>query len=402
MIFLAMASSSHAAGFRVALQSAKQLGMAHTGAGQNLGAESIFFNPGAVAMNEKGNISVSGNAIFANTKFNTPGSTYTTAIEDNIGTPFAAYGSMKLNDQWAAGLGVYTPFGNTVEWQEDWAGRFISQKVELQSIFIQPTVSYKVNDKLGIGAGFIYQLGTVDLTRAVPITSTPEPSVNLQNDDFATGYGYNLGVYYQVDEQVSVGINYRSRVDADLEDGNVTINNLPTGVPGFTATKVNAELPLPAELTIGTGLEINEKITLAADMNYTFWSSYETLTFNYNGDLGGSPTTAIPQEWDDTWTVRLGGDYAANDKLNLRAGAYYDFSPVPDANLSPITPDTDRLGLTAGVSYYASNQFSVDGGFLYLKGKERTVQASESVFGFGQRYNISTAIPSLGLNYSFK
>lgn len=393
-----------AAGFRVALQSAKQGGMGHVGTGLSLGAESIFFNPGAVAFSE-GGISLSGNAVIADTTYNLPGTAVTAELADNVGTPFALYGSFSVSDDLSAGLGVYTPFGNVVEWEDDWAGRGISQGVDLVSVFIQPTLSYQLSDKLGIGAGLMYALGTVNLQRGIPnITNTPEPDVLLETDGAETGIGFNAGIYFEPTDDLSLGLNYRSEIEIEAENGTVTLLDFPdiTAINAlFTATEFDATLPLPAEWTFGAGYEFTDKLTIAADANYTIWSAYEALIFEFNGLLGGADSSVNPQQWEDSWTVRLGGQYSASEQIDLRAGAVLDYTPIPDRTLSPITPDADRFNYSFGGTWSPSSKFNIDGSVLVLNGEERTVLAEDSILGFGQRYKVSAIIPSLGLNYGF-
>ena len=410
LLLCVVASSVQAAGFRVALQSAKQQGMGHVGVGLDTGPANIFFNPGAMALSESNGISINGSAVMPNVDYNMPGTTYQTSLEDNVGTPFAAYGSFNLSESIAGGIGVYTPYGNKVEWPDNWAGRYASQSVDLKSIFIQPTLSVALNDKFGIGAGFIYALGEVTLERGIPITTAgEEPDVTLETDGFANGMGYNVGAYYRPTDEISFGFNYRSKVEVEAEDGIVTTENIPTTAqPLFDATRFDATLPLPAEMAIGAGWEVTEKFTLAADLNYTFWNSYESLDFYFNGNLGDSngnpaePDVSVnSQDWEDSWTVKLGGDYSVNEKFALRAGGYYDFSPIPDENLAPITPDADRYGITGGFTFNPSQKFSIDGSILYINGEERTVLASESNLGLGQRYKNTAFAPALGINYSF-
>ena len=403
-ILCAAATSLHAAGFRAALQSAKQQGMGHVGVGMDVGPASLFFNPGAMGMNGNHGISLNGSAVLSKIGYNTPGTTYETEIEKNTGTPIALYGTFGINDKMSGGLGVYTPYGSTVEWPNDWAGRYVSQSIELASFFIQPTVSYKVNDQFGIGAGFIYALGNVTLKRGAPLLNNDgmETDITLENDKAATGTGYNVGVYYQPNSDLSFGVNYRSKVEVEAEDGNVAVENLPQAAAGaFSATKFGATLPLPAELSFGAGFDVNERFTLAADVNVAYWSAYEQLVFNYNGTLGGSTSTTIPQNWENVLKVNVGGEYDVNENFIVRAGGNYDQSPVPDAHLSPITPDTDRLSGTLGFSYLTNSNFSIDGSVIFLDGKERTVQAINTSTGLGQRYKVAATIPSLGLNYSF-
>lgn len=409
LLLCVAASSLQAAGFRVALQSVKQQGMGHVGVGLDTGPAAIFFNPGALALSDNTGISVNGSAVISNIDYNMPGTTYKSSLVDNVGTPFAAYGSFELNDQMVGGLGIYTPYGNKVEWPNDWAGRYLSQSVDLKAIFIQPTLSYAVNDKFGIGAGLTYALGEVTLERGIPLTTMgEEPDIMLESDGFVSGIGYNAGMFYRPTDEISFGVNYRSEIELEAENGTVTFEDIPTiAQPSFDASAFDAALPLPAELAFGAGWDVSDELTLGVDLNYTFWSSYESLDFYFNGNVGNtdgdisSPDVSVnPQNWEDSWTLKLGGDYTVNEQFAVRAGGYYDFSPVPDATLSPITPDTDRYGLTGGLSYNPNNQFSIDGSLLYING-DRTVLASENNANFGQKYKSTAVVPGLGVNYNF-
>ena len=264
LVFALLSSATYAAGFRVALQSTKQQGMGHIGAGLNVGPSNIFFNPGALALQDKGGIDVGGSAVLASNQYNLPGTTITHDLEDNVGTPVFLYGSFKLNDRLAGGLGVYTPYGNKVEWPEDWTGQFVSELVDLKSFFIQPTLSYQLDEKLGIGAGLIYALGTVTLERGIPAPTPTSNDATLESDGAASGIGFNAGVFYQPTEELSFGFNYRSKVEVDAEDGLVSTsfpaNTNPAITSLFQATRFDATLPLPTEMALGAGWQVSDNL----------------------------------------------------------------------------------------------------------------------------------------------
>src|SRR5690606_6436505 len=105
-------------------------------------------------------------------------------------------------------------------WGKDWSGKNLIQQVTLQAIYIQPTLSYRLNDKLSVGAGLTVALGSFEIDRAVPAPIGNENTVNLKGGE--TGFGFNAGVHYQATEKLSVGLTYRSKVDINLEDGDAT------------------------------------------------------------------------------------------------------------------------------------------------------------------------------------
>ena len=69
-LFVLSAASLMAEGYQVNMQSQKQTGMGHTGAGQKLGATSIHFNPGAMAfMPGKYDFSLGGSGVLSENSF---------------------------------------------------------------------------------------------------------------------------------------------------------------------------------------------------------------------------------------------------------------------------------------------------------------------------------------------
>ena len=209
---------SFAGGFQVNLQGTKQTGMGHLGTSFHLGASSTYFNPAMMGLGDKKfSVEAGVNFISSSVHFQNGNTGITEETDNPIGTPFYLYATYKINDKLTAGLGVYTPFGSTVDYGEDWSGKYLIQDISLSAIFIQPTLSYNINDKLRVGAGFAIVRGAFEINRAAPVPIGNDAQVNLQGD--AIAFGFNAGVHYDVNEKFSVGLTHRSKVDVELEGG---------------------------------------------------------------------------------------------------------------------------------------------------------------------------------------
>jgi long-chain fatty acid transport protein len=212
---LSVSMTVMAGGFQINLQGQKQTGMGHTGTGLCLDNSSILFNPGALSfLDSLRSISFGASFIIPRTTYLDAQSRYIAHTEKHTGTPFTLYAVYKFKKtaKWNLGLGVYNPFGSKVQWADDWKGQFLIREIDLKTFFIQPTVSYKVNKYLGIGAGFIYATGNFSLRKGVPIQDSLGNYGEGKLDGKASGYGYNAGVYVQATEKFSIGIDYRSQV----------------------------------------------------------------------------------------------------------------------------------------------------------------------------------------------
>lgn len=405
-----LSGAANAGGFQVNLQGQKQIGMGHTGTGLAMDEASIFFNPGAMSHLRENGFQLGVSGIMARTAYANPETGYTTETEHHIITPFQAYGVFGAKEgKLKAGLGVYTPFGSTVEYPDGWAGQFVLNEISLRAIYIQPTISYAITDKIGIGAGFVYALGSVNLQKSIPVQGKDGQYGLAELDGNGNGIGYNAGIYFKPSDKFSLGVSYRSEVKMKVDDGDAdftTVSSQPVSSK-FPDTKFKAELPLPGTLSIGLGFMPTEKLTIAADANFVQWSSYENLQFDYDAEINGSKSTISPRNYENSYAIRLGGQYATTDALTLRAGAYFDKTPVQAGYLSAETPDSDRIGLSAGLSYKFSDNFNLDLSFLYINGKERT-QTAEDISSAGTqadviagKFKTQVYIPGIGISYKF-
>jgi len=383
-------------GYQVRLQGHKQTGIGLIGTPFAFDASSIFYNPGSLALYDgKYSISVGASGIISNHIFQKEATNYQARTENPLGTPFFGYFSIKIKDKIAVGIGVYTPFGSSAKWNEDWAGRYLIRDVKISAIYIQPTVAYQYKGKFGIGAGFVYAIGNVELNKALPYSETSK--ANLKGK--ATNFGFNAGVFYKPIEKLSIGIDYRSQIMMKLEGGDATFT-VPSALSGSvpTTNKFNAELPMPANLDFGLAYQINDKFLLAAEVNWVMWNTYKSLDFEFeqSGDL---LNTQNPREYKDSWITRLGGQYKLNDIFTFRAGVYYDPSPANEKYFTPETVTLNTIAFTLGATITPVKGLEIDLSYLELHGlqADKTYEPDN----FGGTYKTMTFIPGIGLSYRF-
>jgi len=405
---MCVVSSAFAGGYRVALQGQKALGMGHTGVAMTDSSEVVFFNPaGMVFLKNEMDISGGVTLIDSEAKYQNQ-DTNTTAQTDNpIGTPISFYLSTKYNEKIAYGVGVYTPYGNSVEWPTDWAGSHLVNSIELKAIYIQPTISYKFNDQYSIGFGPTYVVGGVEFNRNLS-TALVDENGNRSNVTIEasgiTAWGYNIGFLAKPTKKYSVGISYRSQVDMKARGESANFQNIPTSMQSaFPDTTFDADLVLPAELTLGIAYNFSPETVLAFDINRTYWGAYESLDVQFNNSAGLSSN---PRNYKDVNIYRLGIQHNLSEKTTIRGGAYYDESPIQDGYFTPETPRNDSLGLTAGASYYVTKSLELDFSFLYLmfdefNGSYDHYDQSGTTISFAGDYKSQVIAIGFGLNYKY-
>lgn len=402
--------AASAGGFQVNLGGQRNIGMGGVGVGLSLDQAAMFYNPGALAMVRKNGVQVGVNATFARLAYVPQGGTTQSEAQHDVVTPFNLYaGFGPTEGKFRLGIAVYTPFGSKLRYQDDWTGRYALTQIDLKSIVIQPTVSFALSDQLSIGAGLvILGYGSVNLQRDIPVQDANGSTGHLELDGKAKHkLGYNAGIFFKPSDQLSIGISYRSKVDATVSGGNVTFSNIPASLSSrFSATQFDVSLPLPATTSIGIGVMPSDKLTIGLDASLVTWSSYKTLDFTFNGPVGGSTTSTSKRYYQDALTFRVGGQYLLTEGLAVRAGAAYDFTPVKDGYVTPETPDADRVGLSAGASYTFNDRFGIDVSFLYEMLQKRS-QTQNDLLSNGTTdrvagtYKATAAVPGIGLHYNF-
>ncbi|AGC76746.1 long-chain fatty acid transport protein [Nonlabens dokdonensis] len=410
VVLCLISTFAYAGGYRVSTQSNKQLAMGHTGVAVVNSADILFFNPaGIVHLENKLNISAGGFGVFSDVKFQNEDFGTFSETDSPTGTPVYLYATYKVTEDFAVGLGVYTPYGSNVTWPTDWSGSHLVNEIELSAIFIQPTLSYQLFDSVSIGGGPILAIGGVSFNRNASRTLTDEEG-NRSNigieDSGVTAWGWSAGIMFTPTDKFTLGFNYRSLIDIESTEGTATFSNFPNSslTPSNGQTSFTATLPLPAELTLGVSYKLlDDKLLLAFDYNRALWSEYNSLDLEF----GNGATSINPRNYKDASTYRFGAQYAATDKLTVRAGYYFDESPVQSGYFAPETPRNDSDGYTFGLSYLVTPKLSIDGSLLFLQFQEVTESydfyfdtGSPVAAPFEGTYKSSAFIAGLGLTYS--
>ena len=155
----ALSSQAMAAGFALNEQSISGMGTSFAGRSSSADdATTLFGNPAGMSRLKREEVSFGMAAIHAKSDIKDANSApVPTGSNDGDMVPFTAvpmgYYVKPIDDNWAAGVGVYVPFGMITDYENGFQGRFFGDYSEVRVITVQPTVSYRFNDKLSIGFG---------------------------------------------------------------------------------------------------------------------------------------------------------------------------------------------------------------------------------------------------------
>ncbi len=359
---LAMSGAASASGFALIEQSASGLGNAYAGGSASAeDASTVFFNPAGMSRINGTQAAVAVHAITPSAKYTSSGGVASGGDAGGTSIVPNAYFTMELTPGLKAGLGLNAPFGLQTEYEAGWAGQNQALKSKIQTININPSISYQVNDALSIGAGIDYQHISGELSNyggSILGTSVVKGTDNA--------WGYNLGVLYNIDENTRVGAAYRSAISYTLT-GTVTTNLPAANGP------VSLDIKLPDTWSFSVFHKMSDTYEVMADVSRTGWSSFKQV--NVKNASGASISNTI-ENWKDTMRYSVGATHQYNEQWKVRAGVAYDQSPVPDANRTARIPDNDRTWLALGGQYKPSKDSAVDFGYAHLFVKNASINSA--------------------------
>jgi long-chain fatty acid transport protein len=399
-------SSGYAAGFLIYSHDAASNGMGLAFAAQADNPSAIFYNPAGINLLEGTNFSSGGSIIMPDTTYKSP-SGNKTDMEKHVFFVPSVFLTHKINDKFSAGLGLFSPFGLSNDWPNDWEGRFISTFAEIKSIFLNPTISWQLHPKLSLAAGINYVDSEVKLKRSVdiegeiskfigfPVQLPGSPEGRTKIDGEGNGVGYNLGLLFHFTDTTTIGISYRSSVDIDY-DGDVDFNIPQPYSFLFPDGDVSSNIELPPILAIGICTTAINNWTFEFDLVWTGWSTFDKLTANFKE--GFPPDETISRNWDDVISYHFGIKYHWNESLVLRWGYIFDESPVPEETMDPILPDADSHIVTFGVGYQRKN-LSFDLSYMGLIFEDR--RTDKNIDKFYGEYETFTNLIAFNFQYRF-
>lgn len=419
-----ISSNVNAGGFALIENGASGMGNAYAGASAVAeDASTIYFNPAGLSKLDGQQILLAGHFISSKNAFTNNGSTIISAFGgtaqsggnaaagSNSFIPTFFY-SRKLNNKWSYGFGVTVPFGAAVEYSDTWVGRYHGVNTEISTLNINPSASFKVNDKFSVGFGISAQYieATIsnkidsaaycqgglkagalcnanNLTVANISNATYDSGQTLSGDDWSMGW--NIGLLYDLTESTKIGVSYRSKiVQALVGSVDFTVNsNLQTVLDHPAVNKallqdtgISAGITLPESFSLSLSHVVNEKWQLLADATWMRWERYNEVVIDFNNPVQANSTLSPNNK--NQWRYSIGASFKADAKQIYRVGVALDKTSVrsPAARLVR-GPSNDRLWLSFGYGNKISDTLSFDIGYAHLFINDPTIANSHVLFG---------------------
>ena len=402
-----------ASGFGLREVSASGFGASYAGGAAPGGsATTMFFNPALVTDVHSFEIASSAQGLLpdatgdftATTAAGTPASG-PGQIKDIVNTAMLPSLAMRARvlDNVAVGLQVTVPWGMVTDYGPDWVGRYYATQSDVKTANITATVGFQPTPEFSIAAGLQVQyikgrlgkaidFGTIGAAApfslpvpAVTIPGMRDGSVLLSAQDW--GFGYVVGVTWTPNENLSLGLSYRSEIENTLKGkevfdlgstpvaalGGATVGQFIAAHTGwFQDGGAEAGFTTPSSVTFGLRYKVSEELTALVGVDWTGWTSFQELRISAVPNPYSQPDDVTTMDWKSSWLFSAGVEYKPCKDWILRLGAAYDQTPTTDQFRTPGIPDGSRTWITIGAGYKLTDHINLDvsyGHLFFDKGK---------------------------------
>jgi long-chain fatty acid transport protein len=282
----------------------------------------------------------------------------------------------------ALGLGVYSPYGLSSEWQQNTGFRKVSTQGSITTYTINPTAAWAILPNLSLGAGLRVNYGEIDLRQGMFWPSQALDQFRFKGSAWALSY--DVGAMWKPIQQVSFGAAFKSTTKLNFQ-GHTDYYNDQAYPPGVgvvpavpdQANSANARFEFPLNVVCGISYRPTTNWNFEFDADYTDWSSLGTVTIHQGGGgaLGLPQNLPLALNWEGSWYYEFGATRYLANGWSVSAGYIYNENSVPSRTYSPLVADLDRHFISVGAGHKWEH-FSFDVAYQFGFGPSRTVSGS--------------------------
>jgi long-chain fatty acid transport protein len=282
-----------------------------------------------------------------------------------------AFVSHRLSQDLWLGFSVAGNFGSIIDYDDNWVGRYRVQQATMLGVQFVPSIAYRVNDKLSIGAGLNAVYGIFDQKVAINNAVPSSADGALELDDKTWGFGGNVGLLYEVSPSTRVGLTWTSQVDLDFDtparfSGLGPVLSALLASRGLLDANLSIGTKIPQQVMASIASRIDDRWSVLGNVGWQQWSKFGQVEVGIDNSLDPvALTKSLP--FKDTWHVALGAQYRLSDPWTLNMGIAYDSGFQEGDTVSPLLPVNAawRFGVGGEQQVSKSLKWGVAGELLY-------------------------------------
>lgn len=306
----------------------------------------------------------------------------------------------QVSDRLAIGIAAYGNGGMVTDYKTNPFARFGATGaagVELQQLFISPTVAYRFAPGHSVGLSVNLAGQTFRARGLGPFAGFSQDPAHFTNQgvDKAFGYGLRLGYLGQVTDRLSLGGFWQSETRFDAFEK----------YRGLFAQ--GGDFDAPSTYGLGVAFKATPKLDLVADWRRIEFSKVKSVGTPIAVLFAGRPFGADNGPgfgWRDADVIKLGVNYRVDDQWQVRAGYDHTDNPIPadQTLLNIVAPAVVTDQFTLGATWTRHSGLEISGYAMYAP--EKTLRGAASIppaFGGGNA-DLSMSETVVGVSFGWK
>ena len=412
LLGIAMTTSAWAGGLYLYEVGGAEVGLAAAGyAARAQDATTVFTNPAGMTLLTRPELHVGLQGMYVKLPFDPDGQTTTTG-KDGDSDGWIPAGStfyvQPVGDNLRLGFGVAGYFGLALDYGDDWVGRYFVKEDKLQGISLLPTVAYRVNEWLSLGAGLTAMYGMMEVKTAVnnsgALVERPDGELKLKDEDW--GFGGNFGVLIELTKGTRFGVTYLTQTKLDFKDSprfsGITNPLLQPVADRLSAANLDLGVKVPQAVMASFYHELPPRVALMGNVGWQDWSRFGKVDVSVSSEnVNQDVTTDL--DYKDTWHVALGAQFRANPKWLLDCGVAYDSSMLDDGDRGPALPAGESWRFGLGALYAWNQDVTVGGAYALVWGGDLDMDTERGLAGrlSGEYENSALHVFNLSVDWKF-
>jgi len=373
---LLMCSTAQAGGISLYEVGTADVGLASAGASSRAqDASTIFTNPAGMTRLSGDQITLGTQLLYGDVGFSIDQGTTPALGSNDGGNPVGwlpgggLFYSHSISDDLKVGVAVTGNFGSVIEYDPGWVGRYRAQEGTLIGYSLLPTIAWRVNDKLSLGASLHAMYGTFD--NKVAINNIFGPDGRLLLDDTQWAFGANLGLLYEVNDGTRFGLTYKSSIKLDFQsrthwEGLDPVLSALLRSQGLLDANIDLGVTVPQEVSASFYHETSPRWAVLGSVGWQQWSKFGEVEVGVDTNNPIALTTQL--EFDDTWHFAGGVQYKLSDTWLLNAGIAHDSGFQDSNNVALALPVNSAWRFGIGGQKQQSEKFNWGWSLEYLTG----------------------------------
>ncbi|MDX2038193.1 MAG: outer membrane protein transport protein [Isosphaeraceae bacterium] len=221
---------------------------------------------------------------------------------------------------------------------------------------IKPMASYRFSERLALAVAPVITTGTVQFS---PAFFAPGPVDQFGVETFPAGTnarpfwgaGFELGLYYELNDSWNLGFSYKSPVWQERWSYN-------SSTPNLSPRRIGTQADVPSILSWGVAYKGIENLLIDVDLRY----------FDYrNAALWGDSIASGGLNWKSIFAIAVGGQYRLSDRLTIRGGYLFNENPINESQtlFNVQAPGFVQHTMSLGASFRMNDNIVFSAGWVH-------------------------------------